>query len=76
MHHFTTEKQKISSYKEFMLALKEEKFILLTFFISSKRKPPTSFFKKFYYKSPGAFGIIVEITIDRALLHKPFLSPD
>ena len=60
-----------------MLALKEEKFILLTFFISSKRKPPTSFFKKFYYKSPGAFGIIVEITIDRALLHKPFLgSPD
>ena len=27
-------------------------------------------------KSPGAFGIIVEITIDRALLHKPFLSPD
>ena len=57
-----------------MLALKEEKFILLTFFISSKRKPPTSFFKKFYYKSPGAFGIIVEITIDRALLHKPFYT--
>ena len=59
-----------------MLALKEEKFILLTFLFHQRENRQPAFLKKFYYKSPGAFGIIVEITIDRALLHKPFLSPD
>ena len=60
-----------------MLALKEEKFILFNFFYFNQRENRlTSFFKKFYYKSPGAFGIIMEMTIDRTLLHKPFLSPD
>ena len=59
-----------------MLALKGEKFIILTFFCFIKEKSHQPIFLKFYYKSPEAFGIIMEMTIDRTLLHKPFLSPD
>ena len=59
-----------------MLALKGENFINFNFFCFIKEKSINQFFLKFYYKSPEAFGIIMEMTIDRTLLHKPFLSPD
>ena len=58
-----------------MLALKGEKFIILTF-LFHQREIHQPVFLKFYYKSPEAFGIIMEMTIDRTLLHKAFLSPN